>query len=228
MRSLLWKEWHEHSWKLAFSSLTLAAMAWIGLHARLIPDESMIGWLCGIGVAILPILSSAGMIAAERDEGGFESLRALPTPMRKILIAKIVVGLILCIGPMAAALAISLLIAGGREMTDGNMIFIYLNFTLATAAIFFWMLALTARLPTEARAALLNLGILVFWCIATGGLRALPLPDLAEGVSPFSLITGPFGSLGRFPSLMQLLTQIVLVAVLCIWTDWQLRKPLEG
>src|SRR5689334_8801214 len=41
MRSLLWKEWHEQSWKLAFGCVVLAALAVIGLRARVVADDTM-------------------------------------------------------------------------------------------------------------------------------------------------------------------------------------------
>ena len=39
MHSLLWKEWHEQSWKLGFGCVVLGALALIGLHSRIIADE---------------------------------------------------------------------------------------------------------------------------------------------------------------------------------------------
>src|SRR6185437_11506303 len=78
MRSLLWKEWREQSWKLVFGSLILAAFAFIGLHARIVADELLLQWVCLLAVALLPVLASTGLVPAERDDGTLETLFSLP------------------------------------------------------------------------------------------------------------------------------------------------------
>src|ERR1700722_4488605 len=109
MRSLLWKEWREQSWKLGFGCIVLTALAVIGLHARIIDDESMVVMVCFLGVTLLPVLSSTGLVPAERSEGSLESLLALPVKSWRILLAKTAMGLLLCTGPLLAAAAASLL-----------------------------------------------------------------------------------------------------------------------
>src|ERR1700722_7547165 len=112
MSSLTWKEWHEQSWKLGFGSLVLVALALIGLHSRIIDDESMVMFVCFLGVILLPVLSSTGLVPAERSEGSLESLLALPITSRRILVAKTAMGLLLCAAPLLLAGLISILTAG--------------------------------------------------------------------------------------------------------------------
>jgi ABC-type transport system involved in multi-copper enzyme maturation permease subunit len=231
MWSLLWKEWHEQSWKLGFGSLTLAALAWIGLRSRIIADETMVLWVCFIGVMLLPILSSTGLVPAERSEGSFESLLALPVSPWRILLAKTVMGLVLCLGPLAAALAASLAAAGGRELEAGAMVEIYACSMLATVSLFFWMMALTVRLPTETRAALLGLGVLMLWGMVTGSLQLLSLPPAVMAISPLSSFMALGGSSGDvMPSLpwMDMAVQAVVVCLLWGWTCRQLTRPVEN
>src|SRR5579872_3529215 len=116
MSSLLWKEWHEQRWKLAFGCIILAAFALIGLRARIIADQMLLTWVCLMGVLLLPVLASTGLVPAERGEGTFESLLPLPISPKRILLAKTIMGMLLCAAPLAAAGIVSLLIAGGREM----------------------------------------------------------------------------------------------------------------
>jgi hypothetical protein len=188
MLKLIWKEWHEQSWKLGFGCLVLGALALIGLHSRILADETMVMWVCFLGLTMLPVLSSTGLVPAERAEGSFESLLALPVTSGEILGAKTAMGIMLCAGPMLVAAGVSLLVAGGREMTDSSMIAFYGGAIMTTLWLFIWMLALTIQLPSEARAALLGVGVLIFWMMATGGLARASVPRLAMTISPFALV----------------------------------------
>ena len=124
MQSLIWKEWHEQSWKLGFGSIVLAALAMVGA-ARIIADETMILWVCFVGFGLLPVLASTGLVPPERSEGSLESLLAYAHCAWRILLAKTLMGLLLCVGPMLIAAVVSLLTAANREMTTGEMLFLY-------------------------------------------------------------------------------------------------------
>jgi hypothetical protein len=183
--SLIWKEWHEQSWKLGFGSIVLAALALVGLRARIIADETMILWVCFVGFGLLPVLASTGLVPPERSEGSLESLLALPVAPWRILLAKTLMGLLLCVGPMFIAAVVSLLTAADREMTVGEMLFLYTRSTLCAMALFVWMFALTIHLPNETRAGLIALGILLFFIVA----------ELAEQYSYWALVASPLGFL---------------------------------
>lgn len=220
MRQLLWKEWHEQAWKLAFGSVVLATLCAIGLRSRMVADATMIEWACAIGVLVLPVLSATGLVPAERGEGSFESLVSLPVTPRDILLAKTVAGVGLCVGPMVVATAVSLAIAGGREMYASAMVAFYARATLASVALLVWMVALTVRLPTEARAALLAMGVLVLWALATAGL-GIPLasPNLGvpHAVSAAGFAISPFAFLfplnGQLPNAPPLWATVPVQAV---------------
>jgi ABC-type transport system involved in multi-copper enzyme maturation permease subunit len=190
--SLIWKEWHEQWWKLGFSSVVLGALALIGLRARIVPDESMVIMLGFLGMALLPILTAAGLVAPERSQGSLEGLLALPVRPWKILLAKTLAGIVLCAGPMCVAAAVSLLSAGGHEITTVAMVDLFARFLLADLGLFIWMFALTIRLPTETRAALIAIGVLVLWILVTVALSS-------SGVSSLVLHMSPMGSFVRDP-----------------------------
>jgi ABC-type transport system involved in multi-copper enzyme maturation permease subunit len=173
MMSLIWKEWHEQRWKLAFGCLILSALAVIGLRSRVVADETLLMWVCMLGVTLLPVLTSMGLIAAERGEGTFDTLLALPVPAWRILIAKTSGGIILCAAPMIVAGVLSIAVAGGREMTASEIVELFGRSIAASLSLFAWMFALTIRLPTEARAGMLSLGVLACWLLLTGGLYAV-------------------------------------------------------
>ena len=206
MNSLLWKEWHEQRWKLGFGCVILSAFALIGLRTRVVPDEAILLWVCFIGVLLLPVLASTGLVPAERADGTLQSMLALPVRPWKILLAKTLMGVLLCAGPLAAAAVVSVIIAGGREITSAAMLGVYARSIAAALSLFIWMYALTIRLPGEARAGLLATGVLIFWLLATAGiaeassfLKDWPHSDLATNapvlrrlwvVTPFVF---PFG-----------------------------------
>jgi len=230
MRQLIWKEWHEQSWRLGFGCLVLGAMALIGLHARILNDNAMMMWVCFIGITLLPVLSITGLLPAERNEGTFESLLALPVAPWKILAAKTVMGLVLCAGPMVAAAVISLLAAGGREMLDQDILHLYADSTLSAISLLLWMMALTSRLPSEARAGLLASGILILWILATAGLAYPSVPPLARAISPLVFVYQFSGDhMGPLlPEWVNLLVAAVIAIVLWVWTAKRLTGAVEG
>jgi hypothetical protein len=184
MRQLLWKEWREQRWKLGFGSIVLSAIALIGLRARIVPDESIIIGICALGILLLPILSVAGLIPAERGQGTMPGLLALPIAPWKLLAAKTIPGLMLCIVPLLAAAGVSVLVTQGREIPNPVTLQIYGRAALTEISLFAWMLALTIRSPGEGRGAALAIGVLVCWWIVTSGLEASMHRDPYEGHLP--------------------------------------------
>ncbi|MGD0767747.1 MAG: ABC transporter permease [Tepidisphaeraceae bacterium] len=228
MRNLLWKEWHEQSWKLGFGCIVLGALALIGLHSRIVADQTLIIWVNFLGMTMLPVLSSTGLVPAERGEGSLESLLALPVKPWRILAAKTAMGIALCIGPMLVAAVVSLLVAGGREMPDSAVVAIYAKSTVATLSLFIWMLALTIQLPSEARAALVGVGLLVFWMLASAGLADPSVPRWALAISPFALFYGVADQIAEpLPAVIVLAVQAGIALGLWIWASKRLSN-LEG
>lgn len=231
MQSLLWKEWHEQRWKLAFGSLILAAFAFVGLRARVVADDTMLEVVCSLAVLLLPILSSTGLVPAERDERTLDTLLTLPVNPAAILGAKVVAGVMLCTIPLLV-LVVSLALAGGRELSAAAIAALYLRTLAATLSLFFWMFALTIRLPTETRAALTTLGVLILWMIATLGLiesrsgRSGPSPLWA--VDPLVFLLG-FRD-GRWAVSLALAAgaQSVIAVALLLWAARQLPRPQEA
>ncbi len=194
MRSLLWKEWHEQAWKLGFGCVVLGAMALIGTHSRILADKVMAMWVCSLGIGLLPILSATGFVPAERSEGSLESLLSLPVRPRQILLAKLIVGALLCAAPLIVAALASLLLAGDREVTTSEMLSLFARSTLTALSLFIWMMALTIRLPSEARAAMLSVGILILWIMITGtlALEEKYIPTFAWAISPMAPVFHDF------------------------------------
>ena len=232
MRSLLWKEWHEQRWKLAFGSLILAAFALVGLRARVVADDMLLEAVCFLAVLLLAVLSSTGLVPAERDEGTLETLLALPVQPAVIFAIKTLVGVLLCAAPLILAAAVSVAIAGGREISTAAIVALYARTLAATLSLFFWMLALTVRLPTEMRASLITMGVLIMWAIVTLGLFESWDKDAGPSklwiVDPLVFLVG-FKD-GKWAVSLPLAVGVtaVIALALWLWAAWQLPRPQEA
>jgi ABC-type transport system involved in cytochrome c biogenesis permease component len=230
VRQLIWKEWHEQSWKLAFGCIVLSAFAGIGLRTRIILDQEMILWVCMPAMCLLPLLAATGLIPAERSDGTLESLAALPISMRKILAVKTMTGLILCAVPLLAAMAVSIAIAGGRELGTGAIVSLYGCSSLTALALFIWMLALTIRLPSEARAAMVSIGVLMCWSMGSVALWEAG-DSIFRALSPFSFVLDHLvlrhGEI--LPSLtLDVLVEPAIAAALWFWASRAIAKDIKN
>ena len=224
MRSLLWKEWHEQRWKLAFTSLLLAGFTFCGLHARVIPDETVLLYLSFLAVILMPLLIGASLIASERDARTLDTLLALPVKPSVVFAVKTLLGVILCIVPLAVACIVSLAMAGGREMTGSEIVAMFVRCGLTTLCLFIWMLALTIRMPGETRSTLLGLGVLVGWAILTSG---LPARHGAQVLwlwlaNPLVFLMNPHDEYWAVSLSAAVMVQAVIVALLWLWASRQL------
>ena len=149
MLTLLWKEWREHAWKLAFAMLLLGATSLIGLRARIIADEELLQILCTAAVLLLPLLAGTGMVPPERSDGSLDTLLALPIKSTWIFLAKTIMGAMICIAPLLVAAGISIFVAQGREMPALSILHLYARTLAATLFLYFWILTLTVGLEMK-------------------------------------------------------------------------------
>jgi hypothetical protein len=240
MRSLLWKEWHEQRWKLAFGSLILGAFALIGLRARVVADELLLESLCFLAVTLLPVLAGTGLVAFEREEGTFESLLSLPVAPVRIFLVKTVMGVVLTAGPVIVAAVVSLAIAGGREMSRAAITLLYLESLAATLSLFFWIFTLTVRLPTETRASLIAMAVVIMWLIVALGLTQSsqtplfrnhqivadqpPAPSPLWTVCPFVFLIPP-KNITTGLILEAVFVQTGIATVLVLWASRRFTAP---
>lgn len=218
MRSLLWKEWHEQSWKLAFSCILLGAMTAIGLHARIISDSDMMIWVCLIGL-LLPISYCSGLLPAERADGYFESLIAIPVKPRKILLAKTALGVAMCVIPMLISMGIALVLAGSREATDDEIAALFGRSIVAAIALFMWIFAVTSQLPGETRATLVGLAVWFGLAIISMGLQTWESERIAAVFTPLYLAIEPYEHFSATPTILGITFQGGLAVLFWFWTS---------
>jgi len=163
IRALLWKEWSEHRWRLAFGCVLLMAYMALGLKTRLVEDEAIFGSGLMLGAGLLPLLAVMGAVAEDRAEGTLARLLELPVRPWLVLLVKTLMGLAVCVGPLAGATAVALVMAGGREVSAAMMVKLCGNVGGVTALFFVWSLAFAVRQPSEARAALVAIAVAAAW-----------------------------------------------------------------
>ncbi|NLX60559.1 MAG: ABC transporter permease subunit [Phycisphaerae bacterium] len=165
-RQLIWKEWREQRWRLAFGCVLFGGFALIGLSTRMMPDADVIILALIFGAPLMALLASMAPLAGEREEGTLPMLLALPVAPWKILLVKTLMAAAVCLAPLAAVLLVALVVAGNREGTTSELL---LGHGLAAAfalMLLVWSLALGARMATEARAALVAIAIVALWAIS--------------------------------------------------------------
>ncbi len=231
--SLVWKEWREQRWRLWFGVALLATFTVIGLRTRIIPDESIIAMTVLIGGLFLPLMVAMGLVAPERADGTIVRLLALPVPAWHVLAVKAVVGTAVCVAPIIASALLALLMAKDRELSWGDMTFMYAMATGMSVAMFAWFTAAGVRQPSEARAGLVGVGVAAGWALAIAissmlGIEMFNDATRAAWVGAFS----PFGLLmlrgGDAPPAAMITIQISMFAAVWSWAAWRIGKPGKG
>ncbi len=105
---LISKEWHEQRGRMAAATAVLVSIP-IGqaLCSNILDLGIALEWALFIGAIIMPIFIAMGTVAREREQGSLASLLALPISPWRILAVKATVGIITCLVPIAAVLAVT-------------------------------------------------------------------------------------------------------------------------
>jgi ABC-type transport system involved in multi-copper enzyme maturation permease subunit len=229
-RSLVWKEWHEQRWRLWFGVFLVGMFTLIGLRTRIMPDEQIIILTIMVGGMLFPLMVSMGLVAPERTEGTIVRLLALPVPPWKVLAAKGVVGAAVCAAPVVVSALIALLVAGNREMAWGELIGLYALATGVTLAVFTWLTAAAVRQPSEARAGLVGIGVMIGWfllmmvaaAIGSELFNRAPVEDWVAMFGPFGLVALKSSAV---PGAAVIAIQAVSLALVWWWAAARIGKP---
>ena len=226
--SLIWKEWHEQRWKLAFGCVLLMSLALIGLQARLTRDEGIVALTMALGGVLLPIFVAMGLVASERAEGTFTTLMSMPVRPHTVFAVKLVIGAALTAMPLVGAAAVTLLVAGNREMATSMIVRVYIVGIVLAVMTMIWTVCLSIRQPTEARAGMIGLGVLVFWGIVAAVLPTVtPRPDdLVCAFHPLAVFTWVGTDLIPGPNLLAVvLIQSFYIVLLLVWAGLRIGRP---
>jgi hypothetical protein len=225
IQSLLWKEWHEQRWRLAFGCVMMAALPATGLMVRMVPDWAVVVVTMLVGGLLLPIFATMGLIAPERADRTLGSLLILPVSSRAVVAIKLAVGLVTCLVPLACAGMVILLVAGGRELPASRLLAMCSGSALLAGVLLVWTLAFSVGQPTEARVGLVGLGVIAAWVMLTMvmnmvwvlGRRDLVELPIVKAISPSLVLDDAFH--GRWPSGHFMLIQGLCAVCLLMWAQ---------
>ena len=189
IKPLIWKEWHEQRWKLAFGCVLLMGYTAIGLKSRLLPDEIIIFFGTTFSGWVMPMLVAMGIVAVERANGSLDTLLALPVKSWKVFTVKLLTGASVCAVPILGSMIVALLIASEREMEPSDIAIPYLCSVAFGFVMYIWIIAFGIRQPSEARVGLVGIAIFVGWVLVIIISEAL----IKRPHDGWSLVITPFG-----------------------------------
>ena len=224
LKSLLWKEWREQRWKLAFGCVMLMGVCAIGLHSRMTDEVGLLLIVCLAGANAIPLLAAMGIAATDREERSLNFTLALPCSRQKIFCAKFLIALLICIGPLLGAALVWALMADENFASVQTLQLFLIGLWLAVALLI-WTAALAMRQPTEARVGLVGLGVVLFWIfsIVFGVMITSDRQLIIRLLQPFNpfFVFLAFDSMGlenNLPRhLMALWQQALLLIALTLW-----------
>ncbi|HXT60688.1 MAG TPA: hypothetical protein VN699_18755 [Pirellulales bacterium] len=210
--SLLWREWHEHKWKLAaLSAILLAVQAYLIFDSPGdAPPPIMFWYGCLIPGAFFVALGTA---TGERISRTLDLTRALPIKTWQAASVKLGMAAITCLSPLAISALAALiwrliwqLTAGGDswrfwnvETTPGPLLSCFVAAGL-TISVLLWVTAAAIRQPNELRASAAGAAMLLGWIAVSIFSLVLidwwrPHADLYESLVECLIAVGPGGFL---------------------------------
>jgi ABC-type transport system involved in multi-copper enzyme maturation permease subunit len=225
IKALFWKEWCEQRWKLAYGCVILVGFTLIGLRSRLTPDEFIVIFASAGGSILMALLVGMGLIATEKSEGSLAMLLTLPVRPWKIFAVKMTMGMLVCVGPIASCMALSLVMAAGREMSASRIIVPYLGGIAFSTVILVWMVAFSIGQPSEARAGLVGIAVFMAWLfiIFLEEVFLRPSTYLSLVITPFGIFDGTLDrNYDILPKVIPV--QFVMGFCLVVWAAYRFGK----
>lgn len=221
--SLAWKEWHEHKWKFAALVATLFGVVALLSHERDKSYDALVGIRIVLVMCIVPlaIFVGLGSAAGERSRGTLPFMQALPVPVWRVALSKILFGLATLAG--AALITLGFVYLLNRHVRVDGFSFSththadylepfsfgisnwYCNSALVIVCIAFsfyiWTIACGVNRKDEVSAGAVALAIMISWTVLVSfGIHILFSPpwashsdDISKLVSVMGLSTVPGG-----------------------------------
>ena len=163
IKPLIWKEWHEQRWKLAFGTVMLVFFTGALVAAGLTSDREIVVLVWGFGGLILSLYSAMGVFAPEITEGTKIFLTSKPIAFWKVFACKWFFGWLNFVVPMlASALCLQFTFLRGLE----NPLIEALFGSIGLATMFYTMTCCLA--PRKSSEAFVGfVGLLVFFLLMT-------------------------------------------------------------
>jgi hypothetical protein len=162
-RALLWKEWREQRWKLAFGCLLLAGFNVIALRSRMLPERYTILLTVLMGGILMPLLSSMSVSGTDRETGTHPFLFSLPTPAWRVLLIKLLMVIAIAVAPLVCAGFAAQPFINTDWIPSGEISSVYYVGCWIAASVVLWTSLLGIRMRTEAGVALTGVAVVAGW-----------------------------------------------------------------
>lgn len=236
-RNLLWREWHEHKWKLASLTTILVSL-------EIVAGEPVVAMIGGPLFAIVPlaVFIAMGTAAGERTQGTLPFARSLPVKLWQTAAAKLAAGGLTLLASISFAILLPLawlaalgwkghVIESGPFKGVGPFETILYAGLLAVGlamSCFAWCVAVGVNRATEIRAGLSGAALLliaILFRAIDDRFRATPDPTLAIRLLGRCNEFGPLGLTLLFNPLVSpwrvVFSQLAAYAVLFAWSIHQ-------
>lgn len=179
IRPLIWKEWREQRWKMAFGTIMLAFFTGTMLAAKTTTDQEIVVVVLFLGGLILSLYSAMGVFAPERAGGTTIFLASKPIAAWKVFICKWFFGWLNFIVPvLVCGLGLAVVIQANPRMYGMEYFMIVLFEGLCMATVFYSMTCCFA--PRKSSEAFVGfIGLLIFLAI----LSHLMIMEITCGLS---------------------------------------------
>ena len=164
-KHLLWKEWRENLWKLAFGGAVTTAFVLLLFRIRLFPDAANCVAISFVQMLVLPVVYALDIFSGEMSNRTIHLLFKFPVPRWKIFFSKYFIS----IGGMIAVFLVSgllmELIAQGRETDTGFLLKLNASFGISALLLFTWFCPFGAQSRSEAGSLTAMFGVIIGWAI---------------------------------------------------------------
>jgi hypothetical protein len=254
--SLIWKEWHEHKWKL----VSIVAVFWgtsaiplLAFHHRdMFAGAAALLFICSVPMAVFVGLSVA---SNERSRGTLAFAQALPIPLWRLALVKMLLGFMALFVPILLTVGLfyvsrwAFTLAGvdiSRAIEQANTGLITGNWyadsllfgvTIATS-IFIWSAATGVNRKDEVSAGAVALAVMVGWYVVLFALGQLLFPwGVEQGTTDdaafrllagFGFSTAPAGFVPAYAMVQNEFVPVWVVIVTAIATHLALANWYIG
>jgi ABC-type transport system involved in multi-copper enzyme maturation permease subunit len=164
-RMILWKEWQENLWKLAFCLACSVAFTVMLFRIRIIPDSSNCLIISMIQLFVVPVVYSLDIFSGEISNRTIHLLFKIPVKRRMLFFGKFLVSSAGILLVFIVTGIVMELMAGGRETP---MLYLFgMNFFYGITALilFTWFCAFGCQSRSEAGSLIAMFSVFIGWAI---------------------------------------------------------------
>lgn len=226
VRALIWKEWKEQRWKIAYGCTLMTGICLVNHVSRMMEMWLAIGLLIPIGGFLLPLLAAVSVTATDREDGSLGFALCMPAKASVQFSVRLLSALAACLTPLFVTMVLCLPLIGpdvSLRMILGG----FASISWVAVNVVVWAAILGMKQPTEARAAAVGIIVLFVLLVCPSVLDPLSrlwVQQWLEAFHPFIVLD--WESLQRSGRVSARLVRALLVqsAMLALLWGWGQRR----